>query len=94
MTNHDFPGASVFASRLRSSILPIASLGAVLGQVLTRHRQPPYDGLGDRQRTLEYLERAYQERSPSMPFLKQPVEFADLAGDPRFQDLLRRMKFP
>ena len=53
-----------------------------------------YDGLRDRERTLEYLERAYQERSPSMPFLKKPLVFADLAGDPRFQDLLRRMKFP
>jgi len=53
-----------------------------------------YDGLGDNDRTMEWLERAYRERSPGVPGLKCEVWSDSLRSDPRFQDLLRRMNFP
>jgi hypothetical protein len=53
-----------------------------------------YDGLGDDDRTMEWLERAYRERSPQMSFVKIEFWSDSLRSDPRFQDLLRRMNFP
>jgi TolB-like protein/DNA-binding winged helix-turn-helix (wHTH) protein/Flp pilus assembly protein TadD len=53
-----------------------------------------YDGLGDNGRAMEWLERAYRERSPQMPFVKIEYWSDSLRADPRFQDLLRRMNFP
>jgi TolB-like protein/DNA-binding winged helix-turn-helix (wHTH) protein/Flp pilus assembly protein TadD len=53
-----------------------------------------YDGLGDDDRAMEYLERAYRERSPQMAFLKIEFWSDSLRAQPRFQDLLRRMNFP
>jgi tetratricopeptide (TPR) repeat protein len=51
-------------------------------------------GLGDVHRTLDWLERAYEQRSPSMVFLKIAPFTDGVRDDPRFQSLLRRMNFP
>jgi eukaryotic-like serine/threonine-protein kinase len=54
-----------------------------------------YAGLGDREKAFEFLERAYQERSPDIPyFLKADLRIDTLRSDPRFQDLLRRVGLP
>jgi TolB-like protein/Tfp pilus assembly protein PilF len=53
-----------------------------------------YDGLGETHRTLDWLERAYEQHSPSMIFLKIEPFTDGVRDDPRFQDLLRRMNFP
>ena len=53
-----------------------------------------YDGLGDIDHAMESLQRAYEERSPSLPGMWCEPFSARLRADPRFQDLLRRMKFP
>jgi TolB-like protein/Flp pilus assembly protein TadD len=53
-----------------------------------------YDGLGDNNPTMEWLERAYRERSASLYALRIETWSDRLRTDPRFQDLLRRMKFP
>jgi TolB-like protein/DNA-binding winged helix-turn-helix (wHTH) protein/Tfp pilus assembly protein PilF len=53
-----------------------------------------YDGLGDNNHTIEWLERAYRERSASLYGLRIETWSGPLRTDPRFQDLLRRMKFP
>ncbi|MBZ5616741.1 MAG: winged helix-turn-helix domain-containing protein [Acidobacteriia bacterium] len=53
-----------------------------------------YDGLGDDDRTMEWLERAYRERSPNLAFLKIEFWSDSLRSDPRFQGLVRRMNFP
>ncbi len=53
-----------------------------------------YDGLGNNDRTMEWLERAYRERSPQMSFAKVEFWSDSLRGDPRYQALLRRMNFP
>jgi TolB-like protein/Tfp pilus assembly protein PilF len=53
-----------------------------------------YIGLGENQRALDWLEKAYEERDPYMSFLKVEPPLDPLRSDPRFQDLLRRMNFP
>jgi serine/threonine protein kinase/Tfp pilus assembly protein PilF len=49
---------------------------------------------GENDQALDWLEKSLEERSPHMPYVDAYVEFAPLRSDPRFQDLLRRMKLP
>ncbi len=53
-----------------------------------------YDGLGDRDQTMDWLERAYRERSASLYAIRVELWTDRLRSDPRFQDLLHRMNFP
>jgi serine/threonine protein kinase len=54
-----------------------------------------YAGLGDKNRALEFLEQAFQERSPDIPyFLKNDLRLDSLRSDPRLQDLVRRVGLP
>ena len=53
-----------------------------------------YIGLGQREPALDLLERAYQGRDVRLVWLKVASYYDPLRGDPRFQDLLRRMNFP
>jgi adenylate cyclase len=46
-------------------------------------------GLGENDRALEFLERAFQERSSGMVKLKVDPRLDPLRGDPRFTDLMR-----
>src|SRR5262245_29423349 len=50
-----------------------------------------YTGLGDKDRAFAWLEKAYQERSNFMAYLKVIPTADPLRSDPRFDDLLRRM---
>lgn len=50
-----------------------------------------YARLGDRQRALSWLERAYEYRHHLMVFLDCEPSFDDLRGDARFEDLRRRV---
>ena len=54
-----------------------------------------YSGLGQNDKAFEFLEKAYQERSPDIAyFLRADLRLDTLRPDPRFQDLLRRVNFP
>ena len=53
-----------------------------------------YAGLNDKDQAFEWLERAYQERSPFMTLLKSETVWDNLRPDPRFKDLLKRMNLP
>jgi TolB-like protein len=53
-----------------------------------------YLAVGEKQRALDWLEKAYEERDPYMAFLNVRPELDPLRSDPRFQDLVRRMNFP
>ncbi len=53
-----------------------------------------YVGLGEKDQAMEWLEKAYQNRSHDIVFSKVWPQFDPLRSDPRFQDLLRRMNFP
>lgn len=52
-----------------------------------------YVGLGDMDRALVWLNRAYEVRDPELIQLGAWPIFDDLRSDPRFVDLLRRLGF-
>jgi tetratricopeptide (TPR) repeat protein len=53
-----------------------------------------YGFLGDNDRAFEWLEKAYELRSPHLPALKASPFYDPLRSDPRFPALLRRMNLP
>jgi TolB-like protein/tetratricopeptide (TPR) repeat protein len=53
-----------------------------------------YATLGDKDGAFRWLEAAYEQRHSYIPWLNEFPAFEPLRDDPRFQDLLRRMKFP
>ena len=50
-----------------------------------------YGAMGDRQRELELLERAYQEHNPDLIELAREPSFASLKSDAKFRDLMSRI---
>jgi serine/threonine-protein kinase len=53
-----------------------------------------YTGLGDTQKALDWLERAYDERGILVAWLKTWPLYDPLRNEPRFKELLARMKYP
>jgi TolB-like protein/DNA-binding winged helix-turn-helix (wHTH) protein/tetratricopeptide (TPR) repeat protein len=53
-----------------------------------------YTYAGDKDKALYWLDRAYQERSFGIASLPVDPAYDSLRADRRFQDLLRRMRFP
>jgi adenylate cyclase len=53
-----------------------------------------YAALGEQDRTFEWLEKSYEDRSIGVVELKTDPEFDRLRSDSRFRDLVRRMNFP
>lgn len=51
-------------------------------------------GLGDSNRAIEYLEKAYEEHSHWLIYLHIDPSMDGLRDKPRFQDLLRRVGLP
>ncbi|MCI0665132.1 MAG: tetratricopeptide repeat protein, partial [Acidobacteria bacterium] len=68
-----------------------------LQELSARHYVPPYylamvaASLGDKDQSFTWLEKAYQERSGWIPWLKQDPLADGLRTDARFSDLLRRI---
>src|SRR5262249_50239374 len=63
----------------------------------SRYVSPPavanvYIGLGDKDQAFFWLEKGYQERSYYLAYLNVFPEDDSLRSDPRFDDLLRRMR--
>jgi tetratricopeptide (TPR) repeat protein len=50
-----------------------------------------YTGLGDKQKALDWLERAYQQNAWAMYVIKAEPMFDPLHGEPRFEALVRKM---
>ena len=51
-----------------------------------------YNAVGEREKTLEYLEKGFSERDPRMVFLKVEPQWDSLRSEPRFIDLIKRMR--
>jgi tetratricopeptide (TPR) repeat protein len=51
-----------------------------------------YARLGEKDQTLTWLEKAYQEHDSGLVSLRVEPMFDTVRSDPRFQDLLKRMK--
>jgi len=79
---------------------------AVLAE-LERHREAPgrgyvspvliayaHEGLGRTERSLEWLDKGFEERDGWLVFLNAFPRFESLRGEPRFQDLLQRLDLP
>jgi len=49
---------------------------------------------GDNSRALDWLEQGFEERDPNMAFMSAAPIYDPLRENPRFQELLRRMKLP
>ena len=50
-----------------------------------------YGGLGDTERTMEWLQRAERERSPSLNYLILSPAFTSVRSDPRFTAFVRHV---
>jgi hypothetical protein len=51
-----------------------------------------YLGLGEVDKAIEMVERAFEERDPVVLMLNVTPYADSLRGDPRYQDLLRRLR--
>jgi TolB-like protein/tetratricopeptide (TPR) repeat protein len=51
-----------------------------------------YNALEERGNALTWLEKAYEQRDPKMTFLKVEPKWNNLRNEPRFIDLMKRMK--
>jgi TolB-like protein/DNA-binding winged helix-turn-helix (wHTH) protein len=53
-----------------------------------------FAGLNDREQAIQWLQKAYEDRSHWLVWLNLDPRFDNVRSDPRFADLLRRMHFP
>ncbi|MFL5506320.1 MAG: TPR end-of-group domain-containing protein, partial [Gemmatimonadales bacterium] len=53
-----------------------------------------HTGLGDKERAFHWLERAFEERSHWLVWLRLDPRWDRLRDDPRFAPLVTRMKYP
>jgi len=81
-----YPGAM----RRAADTLAARALRTHIGAKITASL---YARAGENERALEWLERAFANHDPGLPYLGWPV-FDSVREDPRFQDLLRRMNLP
>lgn len=51
-------------------------------------------GLGRARDAIEWLEKGIDERSPGMVWIKSDPRFDPLRDDAKFQDIVRRVRFP
>lgn len=72
---------------LESMLRPAPTTGQTLIGVLYFH-------LGEPEKALEWLAQGYRERDFLMVWLRSWPKGPAFSSDPRFQDLVRRMKFP
>lgn len=53
-----------------------------------------YSFAGNKQRTLDCLEQAYEMRDPVVPYIGVYPNFVILGDEPRYQELLRKINVP
>jgi hypothetical protein len=53
-----------------------------------------YVGLGEKDNAFQSLEKAYEERSGRLVYLGVERAFDPLRSDPRFRNLVRRLRLP
>jgi hypothetical protein len=53
-----------------------------------------YAGLADKEQTIFWLKRGYEERNEEMIYMKIEPVLDPIRSDPRFQELIRSVGFP
>ncbi len=56
------------------------------------HIAVAYAGLGDRENTLAWLEKGYTEKDPRMLWLRSEYFWNDMRSEPRFKDLMKKLR--
>jgi TolB-like protein/Tfp pilus assembly protein PilF len=86
--------ASGIRGYLQKHIEQFIALRARQGQGLTVEIAAGYGRLGDKDRTFEWLEKAYAEHDSLLVYLREEFSFDNVRSDPRFADLLRGIGLP
>jgi tetratricopeptide (TPR) repeat protein len=89
-TAYGFSGQTEKARRLISELHKIAQHDYVSPFIFIG----PYLSLGDREKSLDWVERSYESQDPWTVFFKTLPGCDPLRAEPRFQAILRRMNFP
>lgn len=74
--------ADILAARAQDTYLPAISVAG------------HYDMAGETGRALEWLDRAWENRDPDLPYIAALGWSKEVTGHPRFQALLQRMNLP
>ena len=53
-----------------------------------------YVGLGDNERAMQLLQRAFEIRDPIIQYIKVESHYDPLKNDPRFQELIQKLGLP
>ena len=84
-------GRNADATRVLEQLQAIASRGQYVSPL---HVALVYEGLGERDKALTCLEKAYQARDEYLVYLNVYPEFSALHSSPRFQSLARSIGLP
>jgi predicted Zn-dependent protease len=84
-------GLSRQPQRARQVLQALMEVNRPHQQVSGYYFSQVYLALGDTASALDWLERAAEERSPLIVYLKTAPQFERLRTEPRFQALLRRI---
>jgi hypothetical protein len=52
----------------------------------------PYIGLGDKKKALDWLEKAVEDHSWPLPYIKVEPKMDVLRSEPRFEKIIQRLK--
>jgi hypothetical protein len=67
---------------------------AALAGIITKYRTSVLAYRGKSDKSFEWLDHAYNQRDPGLPEIKNNPLFKDLRHDPRYTELLRKMRLP
>jgi tetratricopeptide (TPR) repeat protein len=97
------PGSTAFVGYAHARLGQRSQAFGVLDQLgaASKQRYVPalsfaivYVGLGEKEQAFLWLEKAYDERTNSLAYLKGQATWDPLRSDPRFADLLGRIGLP
>ena len=86
--------AGGFTSAIRAWVADREKAASKLRTVYPEELAYLYCILGEKDRAFAWLEKAYQQKTHGMPFLKEDPTWDNIRSDPRFSDLERRIGLP
>jgi hypothetical protein len=85
-----------YANRFRGAMKKLAGLSAEKTKVTRTNQMQPaqyYAFAGDVENAVYWMEKAYEERDPNLPYLLIPV-YDGLRDNPRFREIAEKMGLP